>query len=114
MRPPAQPTVSEVVGRQRRQLRLRPTITVQGPLLVLRAVAPLSPPQAVGDKRRERLSGRLSPADAKRMPGRVRVHLVTLGGTEIRSWLEQPGAEGHRLFVRGSRVIDVEVEMHLL
>src|SRR5215469_8026090 len=85
-----------------------------GPLLVLRALARLSPPQAVGDERSERFSGRVSPADAKRMPGRVRVHLVTLGGIEIRSWLEQPGAEGDCLFVRGSRVLDVEVEMHLL
>ena len=48
------------------------------------------------------------------MPGRVRVHLVALGGIEIRSWLEQPGTEGHCLFVRGSWVIDVQVEMHLL
>jgi hypothetical protein len=71
-------------------------------------------PQAVGDERREGLSGRMSPADAKRMPGRVRVHLVTLGGIEIRSWLEQPGAEGDGLFVRGSLVVDMEVEMHLL
>jgi hypothetical protein len=48
------------------------------------------------------------------MPGWVRVNLVTLGGIEIRSRLEQPGAEGDRLFVRGPRVVDVEVEMHLL
>jgi hypothetical protein len=45
-------------------------------------------PQAVGDKCRERLSGRLSPADAERMPGWVRVHLMALGGIEIRSGLE--------------------------
>jgi hypothetical protein len=63
---------------------------------------------------RERLPGWVSPTDAKRMPGRVRVHLVALGGIEIRSWLEQSGTKGDCLFVRGSRVVDVEVEMHLL
>jgi hypothetical protein len=85
-----------------------------GPLdVVLRALASLFP-QAVGNERCERLPGRVSPADAKRMPGRVRVDLVALGGIEIRSWLEQSGAEGDRLFVRGPRVVDVEVEMHLL
>ncbi len=41
-------------------------------------------------------------------------YLVALGGIEIRSWLEQPGAEGDCLFVGGSRVVDVEVEVHLL
>jgi hypothetical protein len=83
-------------------------------LLVLRALAWLGLPKAVGDDCRDSLPRRVSPADAKRMPGRVRVHLVTLVGIEIRSWLEQPGAEGHRLLVRGSRVVEVEVEMHLL
>lgn len=48
------------------------------------------------------------------MPGRVCVHLVTLGGIEIRSWLEQPVPEGDRLFVRGAVVLDVEVQRHLL
>jgi hypothetical protein len=48
------------------------------------------------------------------MSSRVRVHLVTLGGIEIRSRLELPGTEGDGLLVRGSWVIDVEVEMHLL
>ena len=76
---------------------------------MLRAVARLFPAQAIGDERRERLSGRVPPTDAKRMPGWVRVHLVPLGGIEIRSRLEQPGAEGDRLFVRGSWVVDVEV-----
>lgn len=71
-------------------------------------------PEAVGDERRERLLGGVSPADAERMPGWVCVHLVALGGIEIRSWLEQPGAEGDCLFVGGSRVVDVEVEVHLL
>jgi hypothetical protein len=69
---------------------------------------------SVGDERRERFAGRLPPADAKRMPGRVGVHLVALGGIEIRSRLEQPGTEGDRLFVRGSRIVDVEVQMDLL
>ena len=74
----------------------------------------LSLPQAVGNERREHLSGRVSPADAKWMPGRVCVHLVAPGGIEIRSGLEQSGAEDDCLFVRGSRIVDVEVEMHLL
>ena len=71
-------------------------------------------PPSGRQRSRERLSGRVSPADAKRMPGRVRIHLVALGGIEIRSWLEQTGAEGDRLVVRASLVLDVEVEMHLL
>jgi len=96
------------------QLCLRPGTTVYGPLLVRRALAWLCRPEASGDDCRDSLPGRVSPADAKRVPGRVRVHLVTLAGIEIRSWLEQPGAEGHRLFVGSSRVVDVEVEMHLL
>jgi hypothetical protein len=48
------------------------------------------------------------------MPGRVRVHLIALVSIKIRSWLEQPGAEGDCLFVRDSQVVDVEVEMYLL
>src|SRR5215467_2436248 len=58
--------------------------------------------------------GRVFPTDAKRMSGRVRVHLVAFGGIEIRRWLEQPGTEGDCFVVRGSRVVDVEVEMYLL
>jgi hypothetical protein len=73
----------------------------------------VSPP-AVGNKLRNRLSGRVPPTDAKRVPGRVRVDLVTFGSIEIRSRSEQPGAEGDCLFVRGSRIVGVEVEMHLL
>jgi hypothetical protein len=48
------------------------------------------------------------------MPGRVCVHLVALGGGEIGSRLEQSGTKGYCLFMCGSRVIDVKVEMHLL
>ena len=81
---------------------------------VLRALAWNASTQAVSNERRERLSGWLPPTDAKRMPGRVRVDLVAVGGIEIRSWSEQSGAERDCLFVRGSRVVDVEVEMHLL
>lgn len=84
------------------------------PLLALRAPAWLTLPQAAGNESREPLPGRVPPADAERMPGRVRVHLVTLGGIETRGWLQQPGAAGYRLFVRGSRIADVKVEMHLL
>jgi hypothetical protein len=72
------------------------------------------PDLVVGNELRERLSGRVPPADAEWMPGRVRVHLVALGGIEIRSRSEQSGAEGDCLFVRGSRIVGVEVEMHLL
>ena len=75
----------------------------------------LADPNLVGgNELRERLSGRVPPTDAKRMPGRVRVHLVALSGIEVRRWLEQPGTEGDCLFVRGSRIVGVEVEMHLL
>jgi hypothetical protein len=81
-------------------------------LAQVRQLADLS--QAVSDDRRERLLGWVSPANAERMPGRVGIHLVTLGGIEIRSRLEQTGAEGHCLFMRGSGIVDVEVEMHLL
>jgi hypothetical protein len=72
------------------------------------------PDLVAGNELRERLPGRVPPADAKRMPGRVRVHLMAPGGIEIRSWLEQPGTEGDCLLMRGSRVVDVEIEMHLL
>ena len=48
------------------------------------------------------------------MPGRVRVHLVPLGRTEIRSRPEQPRPQAHRLLVRRARIVDVEIEMHLL
>jgi hypothetical protein len=92
----------------------RGRITAHGRRLVLNALARNASTQAVGNKCRKRLSGRVPPTDAKRMPGRVRVHLVALGGIEIRSWPEQPGAEGDCLFVRGSRIVGVEVEMHLL
>ncbi len=47
------------------------------------------------------------------MPGRVCVHLVALGGIEISSWLERSGTEGDCLVVRGSRILDVQVEMYL-
>jgi hypothetical protein len=48
------------------------------------------------------------------VPGRVGVHLVALVAIQIRSCLEQSGAEGDRLFVRSLWVFDVQVEMHLL
>src|SRR5580692_6638458 len=96
------------------ELDMTPPSWLVRPLLVLRALARLSSPQAVGNERRERLSGRVPPTDAKRMPGGVRVHLVAFGGIEIRSRSEQSGTECDCLFVRSSRVVDVEVEMHLL
>jgi hypothetical protein len=73
-----------------------------------------SPSQVVGNQRGERLSRRMSPADAKRVSGRVGVYLVTLFGIQIRRWLEQSGAQRDRLFVRSSWFVDVEIEMHLL
>jgi hypothetical protein len=89
----------------RRSLRAWSRARYAGALLLL-AVS-----QAVGDELRELFPGRVAPADAERMPGRVCVHLVTLGGIEVRSCLQQPGAQGHRLVVRGSWVLDVEIEM---
>jgi hypothetical protein len=68
----------------------------------------------VGNERRERLPRRVPPTDAERMPGRVGVYLVAFGGIKIRSWLEQSGTEGRCLFMRGSRIVHVQVEMHLL
>lgn len=75
-------------------------------------VVPSSEP--VGDERGEGLLGRVPPADAERVSGRVGVHLMAFVAVQVRSRLEQAGAEGDCLFVRGSGVIDVEVEMHLL
>ena len=80
----------------------------------LRAFARISLPQAVGSERRERLPRRVPPTDAKRMPGRVGIHLVALGSIKIRSRLEQSGAEGDCLFMRSPRIVNVQVEMHLL
>ena len=48
------------------------------------------------------------------MPGRIRVHLVTFVDLRVRSGLQQPGAERDGLVVRSARVLDVEVELHLL
>jgi hypothetical protein len=90
-----------------------PQPCVSGSFLSLCVSARLSV-QAICNERRKRVTGRVSPADAERMSRRVRVHLVTLGGIEIRSGLQQPGAQADCLLVRGARVIDVKVEMHLL
>ena len=81
------------------------------PLAVL---ARLARSELAGDEGRELLVGRLSPADAERMPGRIRVHLVTFVDPRVRSGLQQPGAERDGLVVRSARVLDVEVEVHLL
>ena len=81
------------------------------PLAVL---ARLARSELAGDEGRELLVGRLSPADAERMPGRIRVHLVTFVDPRVRSGLQQPGAERDGLVVRSARVLDVEVELHLL
>ena len=58
---------------------------------VLRSLAWLALPQMFGYERCEALLRRLSPADAEWMSGRIRIHLVTLGGIEIGTLLEQPG-----------------------
>lgn len=83
-------------------------------VLGLRAFARIYLPQVVGNERRERLPRRVPPTDTKRMPSRVRIHLVAFGSIEIRSCLEQPSAEGDCLFVCSSRLLDVQIEMHLL
>lgn len=56
----------------------------------------------------------MPPTDAERMSGGVGVHLVAFGSIEIRSRLQQSGAEADCLFMRSSRILDMEVEMHLL
>jgi hypothetical protein len=85
-----------------------------GPLdVVLGALASLFP-QAVDNERRDRLSGRVSPADAKRMPGRVCVDLVALGRIEIRGWVGAVGRRARSSLRARLAVVDVEVEMHLL
>jgi len=47
----------------------------------LRVWVEVSPSQAVGNEHGERLSRWVSPADAKRVPGWVGVHLITLVAT---------------------------------
>jgi hypothetical protein len=39
---------------------------------------------------------------------------MALLGVETGGWLQQPGAEGDRLYVCSARILDVEVEVHLL
>ena len=57
------------------------------PLVALCAPGAGLSARAICDERCERFSGRVSPADAERMSSRVRIHLVTLGDIQIRSWL---------------------------
>jgi hypothetical protein len=55
----------------------------------------------------------MPPADAKRVAGWVCVHLMAFGRVEI-ARLEQSGTKFDRLFVRGSRIVDVEIDVYLL
>jgi hypothetical protein len=48
------------------------------------------------------------------MPGGVGIHLVAFSGDEIRSWLEQSGTQPDGLVMRSARVLDVQVDVHLL
>jgi hypothetical protein len=56
----------------------------------------------------------VAPSDAERMSGRVGVGLVSLVRFEIGRRLEKTSSQSHRFFVRGSGIVDVEVEMDLL
>lgn len=59
------------------------------------------------------LTGGVSPANAEGMACRVGLHLVPLVARQVIG-LEHTGAESHRLLVRLHRVVDVEVDVHLL
>ena len=71
------------------------------PLAVL---ARLARSELAGDEGRELLVGRLSPADAERMPGRIRVHLVTFVDPRVRSGCisRAPSAMASSCAARGS------------
>ena len=56
----------------------------------------------------------MPPSDAKRMSGRVGVCLVAVISIEVGSRLEKSGSESHRLLVRNSGIVDVEIEVDLL
>ena len=56
----------------------------------------------------------MPPSDAKRMSGRVGVCLVAAVSIEVGSGLEKSGSESHRLLVRNSGIVDVEIEVDLL
>ena len=69
--------------------------------------------QPISDERRDRRSRRVPPADAERVARRVDIDLVPLCGVEV-TGLEQPGTEPDRRLVRGARIFDVQIDMHLL
>jgi hypothetical protein len=48
------------------------------------------------------------------MPSGVGVNLVAFGSIEIGSCLQQSGTEADGLFMRGSRIVHVQGEMHLV
>jgi hypothetical protein len=56
----------------------------------------------------------MPPANAKGVPSRVGVDLMPFVGIDVGSRLEQPGAEGDRLFMCCPRILDVQIEMDLL
>jgi hypothetical protein len=71
-------------------------------------------PRAVGNEDGECFRRWLPPADAKRVPSGVGVHLMAFAAAQISGWLEQPRAESDGLLMRNAGVLDVEIEMHLL
>ncbi len=84
------------------------------PLARYRSTAGSLPePQPIGNERCYRLSGRVSPPDAKRVACRVCVDLMAFLGVQV-ARLEQSGAEPDRRIVRSLWISDVEVEMYLL
>ena len=56
----------------------------------------------------------MTPPDTERMSCRIRIGLVSLVGFEISGRQEKCGSESHRLFVRSSGIINVEIEVDLL
>ena len=86
------------------------------PLVALCAPGAGLSARAICDERCERFSGRVSPADAERVPGWVgpqdpdgpqRV-------AQIRGRLSQAGSQRDCLLMRGFRIVHVQVEVHLL
>lgn len=70
--------------------------------------------QRAADVVADRIVGRVAPAEAERVAGRVGVDLVAFVGTEVGGRLQERGAQCHCLRVCCGEVVDVEVEVHLL
>ncbi len=56
----------------------------------------------------------MSPPDAKRVAGRIDVHLVTLVGRESWGGLNDPSSKFECFIVSALRILDVKVEVYLL